>query len=93
MDEIGGRGRSADPAHRRERCNEAYARILDVPEKDVPAAVAGRVSQVFAEEMLLAAGGPAWSGPAVTGRERSMVIITALVVAKGVAGDRLGAQP
>jgi alkylhydroperoxidase/carboxymuconolactone decarboxylase family protein YurZ len=78
----------ADLSHMRERGIGAYARIFDVPEKDVPAAMADRVGPVFAEEALLAAGGPAWSSPALTGRERSMVIITALA-AQGVAGDRL----
>lgn len=73
---------------RRERGIEAYARILDMPEKDVPAAMAGRVGPVFAEEAFVAAGGPTWSHPALTDRERSIVVITALA-AHGVAGDRL----
>ena len=88
MDEIGDGQQAADPAHRRERGIEAYARIFGVPEKDVPAAMAGRVGPVFAEEVFLAAGGPAWFHPALTGRERSMVIIVALA-AQGVAGERL----
>jgi 4-carboxymuconolactone decarboxylase len=79
---------SAGPARRRERGIEVYARIFDVPEKDVPAAMAGRVGPVFAEEAFLSAGGPAWSDPAFTDRERSIAIITALA-AQGVAGERL----
>jgi hypothetical protein len=63
---------AADLASRRERGIEAYARIFDVPEKDVPAAMAARVGPVFAEEAFLAAGGPAWSSPALTDRERNM---------------------
>jgi alkylhydroperoxidase/carboxymuconolactone decarboxylase family protein YurZ len=43
---------------------------------------------MFAEEAFLAAGGPAWCDAALTDRERSMVIITALT-AQGAAGDRL----
>ncbi len=35
-----------------------------------------------------AAGGAAWSHPALTGRERSIAIITALA-AQGLSGDRL----
>ena len=66
----------------------SYARIFDVPEKDMPAAMARRVGQVFAEEVFLAAGGPAWFHPALTDRERSMLIIAALA-AQGVAGERL----
>jgi 4-carboxymuconolactone decarboxylase len=88
MNEIGDCERTADPAHRRERGIEAYARIFGVPQKDVPAAMAGRVGLVYAEEVFLAAGGPAWFHPALTDRERSMVIITALA-ALGVAGERL----
>ena len=88
MNEIRDSNRTADPAHRIERGIEAYARIFDMPEKDVPAAMAGRVGPVFAEEVFLAAGGPAWFHPALTARERSMVIITALA-AQGVVGERL----
>ena len=44
---------------------------------------------MFAEEAFLAAGGPAWSGLALTDRERRIVIVTVLA-ARGVAGDRLG---
>jgi 4-carboxymuconolactone decarboxylase len=88
MNDIGDRERAADPAHRRERGIEAYARIFGVPKKDVPAAMAGRVGPVYAEEVFLAAGGPAWSQPALTDRERSMVIIAALA-ALGVASERL----
>jgi len=73
---------------RREQGVSAYARIFAVPEQDVPAALAARVGPVFAEEALQAAGGPAWSSPALTGRERSIAVITALA-AQGVAGDRL----
>lgn len=79
---------TAGPARRRERGIEAYARIFDVPEEDVPAAMVGRVGPVFAEEAFMSAGGPAWSDPALTGRERSIAIIAALA-AQGVAGDRL----
>lgn len=67
MNEIGGSDRTAHPARRRERGIEPYARIFDVPEKDVPAA---RVGPVYAEEVFLAAGGPAWFHPALTDRER-----------------------
>ncbi|MET7297974.1 carboxymuconolactone decarboxylase family protein [Embleya sp. NPDC005575] len=74
---------------RRERGVSAYARIFDVPEQEVPAAFSARVGLPFAEEALQAAGGAAWSHPALDGRDRSIAIITALA-AQGVAGDRLG---
>ena len=88
MSENGGSDRTADLAQRRERGIEAYARIFDLPEKDVPIAMAGRVGPVYATEVFLAAGGPAWFHPALTARERSLVIIAALA-AQGVTGDRL----
>jgi 4-carboxymuconolactone decarboxylase len=88
MKEIGHSERTADPPHRRERGIEAYARIFDVPKKDVPAAMAGRVGPVYAEEVFLAAGGPAWFHPALTDRERSLVIV-AVLATQGVTGERL----
>ncbi len=51
----------------------------------MPAAFASRVGPVFAEDALLAAGGLGWSHPALTGRERSIAIITALAVRGGVS--------
>ena len=73
---------------RRESGVSAYAQIFGIPEQDVPEALAARVGPVFAEEALQAAGGAAWSSPALTGRERSIAVITALT-AQGLAGDRL----
>ncbi len=73
---------------RREQGIAAYAKIFAVPELDVPAAMAARVGPVFAEEALQAAGGAGWSSPALTGRERSIAVITALA-AQGLTGDRL----
>lgn len=81
---------AADPAYRQERGIEAYARIFDVPREDVPAAMAGRVGQVFAEEAFLAAGGPAWFHPALTDRERSMLIITALAAMMTLVTNYIG---
>jgi 4-carboxymuconolactone decarboxylase len=87
MNEIVDIDRTSDPVHRRERGVEAYARIFDLPEK-AACCHGGRVGQVFAEEAFLAAGGPAWFHPALTDRERSMLIVAALA-AQGVAGERL----
>jgi alkylhydroperoxidase/carboxymuconolactone decarboxylase family protein YurZ len=50
--------------------------------------MAERVGPIFAEEAFMSAGGPAWSQPVLTARERSIAIITALA-AQGVAGDHL----
>jgi 4-carboxymuconolactone decarboxylase len=81
----------ATPAGRRARGVAAYARIFDVPDGQVPAAMASRVGPVFAEEAFQFAGGAAWADPALSGRDRSLAIVTALV-AQGVSGDRLGAH-
>ena len=81
----------ATPVDRRARGVAAYARIFDVPDGQVPAAMASRVGPVFAEEAFQFAGGAAWADPALSGRDRSLAIVTALV-AQGVSGDRLGAH-
>ena len=73
---------------RQERGIAAYARIFGVPEEDLAAAFAERVGPVFAAEAIQMAGGPAWSDPALTDRERGIAIITALT-AQGVTDDRL----
>jgi len=75
-------------ASRREVGVSAYAKIFAIPEQEVPAALAARIGPVLAEETLQAAGGAAWSSPALTGRERGIAVITALT-AQGVADDRL----
>jgi len=76
---------------RREQGLSAYAQIFEVSEQDVTAAMEARVGSVFTEEALQAAGGAAWFSPALTARERSIAIITALT-AQGVAGERLAAH-
>ncbi len=88
MTAAGASGAPAPASDRRERGIAAYATIFGVSEQELPAAFAARVGPVFAEEALQAAGGAAWSHPALTGRDRSIAIITALT-AQGVTGDRL----
>lgn len=73
---------------RRERGTAIYAQLFTVPECDVADAFAARVGPLFAGEALEAAGGDAGTNPALTGRERSIAIISALA-AQGVSGDRL----
>lgn len=53
MKEIHDTDPTADPARRRERGIEAYARIFDVPGEDAPAVMVGRVGPVFAEEAVM----------------------------------------
>ena len=67
---------SARPAEhssksRRERGIRAYARIFGVTATDLPAAMAARVGPLFAKEAFASAGGPAWSHPDLTPRDRS----------------------
>jgi 4-carboxymuconolactone decarboxylase len=81
----------AAPAGRYARGVAHYARLFGVPDDQVAASFAARVGPVFAEEAIQAAGGAAWADPALTGRDRSIAVITALV-AQGVTGDRLGAH-
>ena len=73
---------------RRQRGIAAYAKILGLPEQQVPEAFAARVGPDLADEALQAAGGAAWNHPGLTARDRSIAIITALT-AQGVSGDRL----
>lgn len=73
-----------DAPSRRARGVASFARVLDVLEQQVPATLTARVGPVFAEEALQAAGGAA-SSPALSGRDRSIAVLTALV-AQGCPG-------
>ena len=79
---------TADFQGRRDRGIAAYAEIFAIPAKQVLGTFTGRVGPVFTEEALQGAGGAAWAHPALTGRDRSIAIITALT-AHGISGDRL----
>lgn len=54
--------------------SRANAGIFAVPANEVVVAFAERVGPLFVEEALQAAGGAAWSHPALTGRGRSIAI-------------------
>jgi 4-carboxymuconolactone decarboxylase len=54
----------------------------------LPGVFEDRVGSRFAEEAILAAGGPAWHDPSLDDRGRSVAILTALIC-EGVRGDRL----
>ncbi|MFE6922918.1 carboxymuconolactone decarboxylase family protein [Nocardia sp. NPDC057663] len=73
---------------RRRRGIGVYSRIFEVPEHDVASVMSARVGPVFAAEAFVAAGGAAWTQPGLTGRDRSIAIITA-PAAQGISGDRL----
>lgn len=80
---------TADFQGRRERGIATYAEIFAVPAEEVLTTFADRVGPLFTEEALQGAGGAAWSHPALTGRDRSIAVITSLT-AQGISGDRLG---
>lgn len=79
----------ASPADRQSRGAAVYSRIFGLPEDKVAAEFESRVGADFATEAIQAAGGTAWAHPALSGRDRSIAVIAALVT-QGVAGDRLG---
>jgi 4-carboxymuconolactone decarboxylase len=67
---------------------QVYAQSFGVEIEGLLPAMSQRVGVIYAEEAILAAGGPAWSHPALTDRDRSIAILTALIC-QGVLGDRL----
>lgn len=76
---------------RNERGTKIYAENFGVNEEDLLPAFISRVGKVYAEEAILAAGGPAWSDPNLTDRDRSIAILSALIC-DGVLGERLDAH-
>lgn len=77
-----------DLSARRARGAQVYARLFGVREDEVLEVMADRVGRAFAEEAFVAYGGPGWHSPALTARDRSIAVLTALV-SQGVGGDRL----
>ena len=73
---------------RTERGTAVYAETFGVGTGELRAAFVDRVGARFADEAVLAAGGPAWNDPALDDRSRSVAIITALIC-DGVRGPRL----
>ncbi|MBC7988833.1 MAG: carboxymuconolactone decarboxylase family protein [Luteimonas sp.] len=65
-----------------------YAESFGVNEADLLPEFISRVGNLYAEEAILAAGGPAWSDPNLTDRDRSIAILSALIC-EGVLGERL----
>lgn len=70
-----------------ERGLDAYASQLGVPREEVPAWFAERFGERFGTEAINAAGG-AWAGDALSLRDRSLVVVAALV-AQGAVEERL----
>jgi alkylhydroperoxidase/carboxymuconolactone decarboxylase family protein YurZ len=70
-------------SERRERGLDAYASQLGIPREEVPAWFAERFGERFAEEAVNAAGG-AWPDDCLTLRERSLIVVAALISQGGV---------
>jgi len=66
-----------------ERGLDAYASQLGIPRGDVPAWFAERFGERFAEEAINAAGG-AWPEDCLSLRDRSLVVVAALIAQGGV---------
>jgi 4-carboxymuconolactone decarboxylase len=62
---------------------DAYASQLGVPREEVPAWFAERFGERFAEEAINTAGG-AWPDDVLSLRDRSLIVIAALIVQGGV---------
>lgn len=65
-----------------------YARNFEVSEDEAERLLTERVGPEFAQEAFAAAGGPGWQGSALTGRDRSIAVIAALVC-QNVTDQRL----
>lgn len=68
---------------RYERGLKAYASQFGIPETEVPAYFAERHGERFGEEAINAAGG-AWNDDELSLRDRSLVVVTALITQGGV---------
>lgn len=64
-----------------------YARRLQIPPEEVPAYFARRVGTPFGQEAILAAPG-AWADGVLSLRDRSLMVITALIT-QGGANEQL----
>ena len=65
-----------------------YARNFDVDEASAESLMAERAGASYTAEAYEAAGGPGWQGAALTDRDRSIAVISALV-ASDVSDKRL----
>jgi 4-carboxymuconolactone decarboxylase len=74
-------------SERYERGLKAYASQFGIDESEVPAWFADRHGERFGEEAINAAGG-AWKDDELSLRDRSIVVVTALIALGGVE-DRL----
>ena len=69
-------------AERHERGLDAYASQLGIPREEVPTWFAERFGERFGEEAINAAGG-AWPDDCLSLRDRSLIVVAALIVQGG----------
>lgn len=81
----------SDLSDRFDRGRAVFAESFGVDRKELLPAMTHRVGSVYAEEAILAAGGPAWNDPGLPDRDRSIAVLTALIC-EGVLGERLVAH-
>jgi 4-carboxymuconolactone decarboxylase len=68
---------------RRERGLDAYASQFGIPREEVPAWFAERFGERFGEEAIAAAGG-AWRDDVLSLRDRSLIVVAALITQGGL---------
>ena len=71
------------PEERHERGVRAYASQLGIASEDVPAWFAERFGERFGREAINAAGG-AWTDDVLSLRDRSLIVVAALIAQGGV---------
>ena len=70
-------------AERYDRGLDAYSSQLGIPREEVPGWFAERFGERFGEEAINTAGG-AWPADCLSLRDRSLIVLTALIVQGGV---------
>lgn len=78
----------SDAADRVSAGRATYARNIGVTEAQAESMMTERAGEVFTREAFHAAGGPGWQSPALTDRDRSIAVVSALV-SQGVVDERL----
>ena len=68
---------------RRERGIDAYASQFGIPREEVPAWFAGAFGERFGEEAIAAAGG-AWQDDVLSLRDRSLIVVAAMIAQGGL---------
>ncbi|MDX6440168.1 MAG: 4-carboxymuconolactone decarboxylase [Gaiellaceae bacterium] len=73
----------SDSDERRERGLDAYASQFGITREEVPAWLAERLGERFSEEAIASAGG-AWPDDVLSLRDRSLIVVAALITQGGL---------